>query len=193
MITIEPHIQALIFDCDGTLADSMPLHYEAWQETTADLGGHFPEQLFYDTAGVHSEEITRILNKQCGYNFDPQNTAADKEARFAQKIAHIQPVEPVIAIAKKYRDRRPMAVGSGGELPMVNRILDSIGMAGFFDTIVTAEQVPNGKPAPDIFLEAARRMNIEPQYCQVFEDGDSGIEAAHNAGMVVTDIRLWRD
>ncbi len=192
-MTIEPHIQALIFDCDGTLADSMPLHYEAWQETMAALGGHFPEQLFYDTAGMHSEAIARVLNQQYGYNFDPQTTAADKEARFAQKIAHIQPVEPVIAIAKEYRDRMPMAVGSGGELPMVRKILAAIDMTDFFDTIVTSEQVPNGKPAPDIFLEAARRMNIDPQYCHVFEDGDSGIEAAQNAGMAVTDIRLWRD
>lgn len=190
---IEPHIQALIFDCDGTLADSMPLHFEAWQETVAEVGGHFPEQLFYHTAGVHSEEITRILNKQCGYNFDPQTTAAAKEARFAQKIPHIQPVEPVIAIAKEYRGRLPMAVGSGGELPMVNRILEAIGMTDFFDTIVTAEQVPNGKPAPDIFLEAARRMRVEPRFCHVFEDGNSGIEAAQNAGMAVTDIRLWRE
>jgi len=190
---IEPHIQALIFDCDGTLADSMPLHYEAWQETVAELGGHFPEQLFYNTAGVHSEEIARILNKQCGYNFDPQTAAAAKEARFAQKIPHIKPVEPVIAIVKEYRGRLPMAVGSGSELPMVNRILESIGMTDFFDAIVTAEQVPNGKPAPDIFLEAARRMNVAPQFCHVFEDGDSGIEAAQNAGMAATDIRLWRE
>jgi beta-phosphoglucomutase family hydrolase len=190
---IKPHIQAIIFDCDGTLADSMPLHYEAWQETTAALGGHFPEQLFYDTAGIRSEEVTRILNQQYGYNFDPKATAIAKEARFAQKLDHIKPVEPVVTIAKKYRDRMPMAVGSGGELPMISRILNSIGMADFFDTIVTVDQVANGKPAPDIFLEAARRMNVEPQHCQVFEDGDSGIEAAKSAGMVVTDIRLWRD
>jgi beta-phosphoglucomutase family hydrolase len=186
---IEPHIQALIFDCDGTLADSMPLHYEAWRETLAELGGHFPEQLFYDTAGMHSEAITQVLNQQYGYSFDPRATVVAKETRFIQKISHIQPIEPVIAIAKAYRGRLPMAVGSGGELPIVRQVLAAIGLTDFFDTIVTSEQVPHGKPAPDIFLEAARRMNVEPRYCQVFEDGDSGLEAARRAGMVAVDIR----
>jgi beta-phosphoglucomutase family hydrolase len=190
---IEPHIQALIFDCDGTLADTMPLHYEAWQETMAALGGHFPQQLFLDTAGIRSEKIVQMLNDQYGYNFDPQTIATDKEARFAQKITHIRPIEPVVAITKAYRGRLPMAVGSGGELPMVRKILTAINLTDFFDTIVTSEQVSNGKPAPDIFLEAARRMKVQPQFCQVFEDGDSGIEAAHKAGMAVADIRLWRD
>jgi beta-phosphoglucomutase-like phosphatase (HAD superfamily) len=190
---IEPHIKALIFDCDGTLADTMPLHYEAWQETMAALGGHFPEQLFYDTAGMHNKAIARVLNQQYGYTFDPQTTAGAKEARFAQKIAHIRPIERVVAITKTYRGRLPMAVGSGGELPMVRQILAVIGLTDCFDAIVTSEQVPNGKPAPDIFLEAARRMKVEPQFCQVFEDGNSGLEAARRAGMAATDIRLWRE
>lgn len=190
-MAIEPHIRALIFDCDGTLADTMPLHYEAWQETMAPLGSVFPTELFYRTAGMQNSQIVGLLNNKLGLQLDPQTIAADKESRFERKLSAVRPVEPVVALAKKYRRQMPMAVGSGGELPMITKILASIGMDNFFDTVVTAEQVPHGKPAPDIFLEAARRMNIEPQYCQVFEDADSGLEAARQAGMAVFDVRLW--
>ena len=192
MITIEPHVQGLIFDSDGTLVDSMPLHYQTWREITQKEGTHFPEQLFYDLAGVPSDKITEILNEKFGYHMDPQKIAETKEQLFLEKyLPHATPIEPVVAIAKTYKGKLPMAVATGGIPAVVNSALKAIGMDGFFDAIVTSEDVAHGKPAPDTFLEAARRLKIEPEYCMVFEDSDMGIEAAKRAGMVAVDIRPW--
>jgi beta-phosphoglucomutase family hydrolase len=192
MITITPETQALIFDCDGTLADSMPLHYLAWQETVNTFGGQFPEKLFYDTGGMPSEQIVTILNEMFGYQFDPHQIAAEKETCFLQHVADIKPIQPVVAIAKEYHGRLPMAVATGGILNVAQHVLGAIGLASFFDTIVTREDVTHGKPAPDTFLEAARRLKADPRYCLVFEDSDAGLEAARRAGMQGIDIRPWR-
>ena len=193
MITIEPHIQGLIFDSDGTLVDTMPLHYRAWQELTETRGMHFPEALFYELAGVPSDKITEILNEKFGYQLDPQKTAEEKEQLFLKKyLPQAKPIEPVVAIAKAYKGKLPMAVATGGIPPVDHFAMKTIGLEDFFDAIVTSEDVQHGKPAPDTFLEAARRLNVEPQYCMVFEDSNMGLEAAKRAGMAGVDIRPWR-
>lgn len=192
MITIEPHIQGLIFDSDGTLVDTMPLHYQTWQEITEKEGAHFPEQLFYDLAGVPSDRLAEILNEKFGYHMDPKKIAIDKEQLFLEKyLPRAAPIEPVVAIAQKYKGKMPMAVATGGIPAVVNSALRSIGLDGFFDAIVTSEDVAHGKPAPDTFLEAARRLQVEPEFCLVFEDSDMGLEAANRAGMAAVDIRPW--
>ncbi len=193
MITIDSHIQGLIFDSDGTLVDTMPLHYQAWEEILAHYGAHFPEKLFYELAGVASDRIVEILNEKFGYTLDPKQTAAAKEALFLRNyLPHAQPIEPVIAIAKKYYGQLPMAVATGGVSTIVNTALQAIGLTGFFEAIVTSEDVTHGKPAPDIFLQAARRLKVDPAYCLVFEDSDLGLQAAQRAGMAGVDIRPWR-
>jgi beta-phosphoglucomutase family hydrolase len=193
MITIGLHIQGLIFDSDGTLVDTMPLHYQTWRDITEKEGTHFPEQLFYELAGVPSDKITEILNEKFGYHMNPQKIAVEKEQLFLEKyLPKATPIEPVVAIAKKYKGKLPMAVATGGIPPVVNFALKAIGMEDYFDTVVTSEDVEHGKPAPDTFLEAARRLNVNPQYCMVFEDSDMGIEAAKRAGMEAVDIRPWR-
>ncbi len=192
MITIEPHIKGLIFDSDGTLIDTMPLHYQAWQEQTQKMSAHFPEELFYELAGVPSDRITEILNEKFGYRLDPQKTTEEKERLFLKKyLSQAKPIDPVIAIAKAHKGRLPMAVATGGIPQVVTLALQVIGLDNFFDAIVTSEDVVNGKPAPDTFLEAARRLNVEPQHCMVFEDSDMGLEAARRAGMVGVDVRPW--
>ena len=192
MITIEPHIEGLIFDSDGTLIDTMPLHYLAWQETVQAVGAHFPEKLFYELAGVPSDKITEVLNEKFGYRLDPQSTAAEKERLFLKRyLPRAKPVEPVVAIAKANKGRLPMAVATGGIPQVVQSALRAIGLENFFDAIVTAEDVINGKPAPDTFLEAARRLKVDPTLCVVFGDSDLGLEAAERAGMAGIDIRPW--
>ena len=192
MITIEPHIQGLIFDADGTLIDTMPLHYLAWQKTVEVAGAHFPEKLFYELAGVPSDKIAEILNEKFGYQLDPQRTASDKERLFLESyLPKAKAIEPVVAIAKANKGRLPMAVATGGIPPVVQSALQTIGMDSFFDAIVTSEDVANGKPAPDTFLEAARRLKVEPTACIVFEDSDLGLEAAKRAGMTGIDVRPW--
>jgi beta-phosphoglucomutase family hydrolase len=191
MMNIKPNIKALIFDCDGTLADTMPFHYRAWQETLQPLGGEFPQKLFYDTAGMTSEQIVTILNERFGYQLEPQKTVTAKEARFAQLATTVTPIKPVTAIAWQYQGHLPMAVATGGVADGVKTTLEAIGMSNVFDTVVSREDVVNGKPAPDTFLEAARRLKVAPQDCLVFEDSDAGLEAARRAGMTGVDVRPW--
>jgi beta-phosphoglucomutase family hydrolase len=191
MITIKSNIKALIFDCDGTLADTMPFHYRAWQETLQPLGGEFPQKLFYDTAGMTSEQIVAILNERFGYRLDPQKIVPAKEIRFTQLATAIKPIKPVAALARQYHGRLPMAVATGGVADAVQTTLETIGMSNVFDTVVSREDVVNGKPAPDTFLEAARRLQVDPQDCLVFEDSEAGLEAARRAGMTGVDVRPW--
>jgi len=191
-LTVEPHVKGLIFDSDGTLIDTMPMHYLAWVEIIQAAGGEFPEKLFYDLAGVPSDRITEVLNEKFGYQLDPVETAARKEKLFVAKyLPGAKPIAPVIDIAEAYKGRLPMAVATGGIPPVVNKALKTMGKENFFDAVVTIKDVPRGKPAPDTFLEAARRIGVAPELCQVFEDSDAGLEAARRAGMVATDVRPY--
>lgn len=196
--SIEPHIKGLVFDADGTLIDTMPLHYLAWQQTIQSLGGHFPEPLFYELGGVPSARIVEILNETFGYSFDPAEITETKEQLYLDKyLPKVKPIEPVVAIANKYKGHLPIAVATGATQNVVQAALTSTGLRDMFDTIVGADDVENGKPAPDTFLEAARRLEVDPQYCLVYEDSDLGLEAAERAGMVGIDVRpyvnQWRN
>jgi beta-phosphoglucomutase family hydrolase len=190
--SLDPEIQGLIFDSDGTLVDTMPLHYMAWQDTLLTKGAQFPETLFYELAGVPSDKIVEILNREFTYSFDPKAVALEKEGIFLERyLPQARPIEPVVAIAQQYKNLLPMAVATGGILAVVSSALKAIGLTDFFDAVVTAEDVKHGKPAPDTFLVAAERLKVEPHACLVFEDSDLGLEAARRAGMVAVDIRPW--
>jgi len=190
MIPIEPHIQGLIFDCDGTLADTMPAHYLAWRDTVAAHGGQFSETLFYQTGGMPSTKIVELLNERFGYELNPQQIADEKEQLFFDRyLAQTQPIEPIVAVARHYRGQLPMAVATGGYRKVATRILKTIAVWDWFDALVPVEDVAHGKPAPGTFLEAAHRIGIDPTLCHAFEDSDLGIESARRAGMTVTDVR----
>lgn len=186
---INQNTKALIFDLDGTLADTMPTHYIAWKSTLSAYGIDFPENLFYSWAGRSSKKIVEMLNEMHGTNMIPEKVDHDKEQAFLSYIHTMKPIENVLNIAKKYHGILPMAIGTGGIPEVVNLTLKTIGADHLFDIIVTAHDVQNHKPAPDTFLLGAKRMGVEPQFCQVFEDANLGVEAAKSAGMMVTDIR----
>jgi len=189
---VDSHVKGLIFDSDGTLVDTMPLHYLAWVETVGRYNAHFPEPLFYELAGVPSDKIVAVLNEKFGYNLDPETIVREKEELFIKKyLPQAQPIAAVVDIARAHKGKMPMAVATGGIPAVVNNALETIGLAGFFDAVVTAIDVEHGKPAPDPFLEAARRIGVAPELCQVFEDSDAGLEGARRAGMVATDVRPW--
>ncbi len=186
---IEPGIKALIFDCDGTLVDTMGLHWDAWHEAFA-RNGHSVSQAFLDRyKGLLSEMIVEQVNRQYGCDIDPVTFSREKEAIALEMLDRTIPIEPVVAIARAHRNRLPMAVASNGIRPNVLKSLEAVGILDWFDTVLSVTDPVRPKPYPDMFLEAARRMGVAPGDCQVFEDGDAGLEAACAAGMYATDVR----
>ena len=183
-MTIPPgEFAAYIFDCDGTLADTMPLHYKAWGAALCEHKATFPEALFYELGGMRTEAIVELLNERHGYRMPPAETARRKEEFYVEMLAEIEPIEPVVAFAREVYGRLPMAVASGGLRHIVTRTLESLGILGLFDAVVCAEDYVNGKPAPDPFLVAAAKLGVEPAKCLVFEDTAIGEAAARAAGM----------
>jgi len=189
MVEIPPHIKGLVFDCDGTIADTMPLHYRAWVQAMKEYGAEFPETLFYEMAGVPTVRIIEILNEKFGYRIPVIEAADRKEDLYVELVPEALPIEPVVRLVRQFAGRLPMAVATGGNRMICTKTLNAIGLLELFQHIVTADDVAHGKPAPDIFLEAARRISVEPTACYAFEDGEPGIIAARAAGMTVIDIR----
>ena len=185
-------MEALIFDCDGTLADTMPAHYVSWQETLAPYGVAFPEERFWALGGWTAEAIVTLLAREQGLLVDPARVAAEKDLSYARHLPDVRPIPEVVRVALAHRGRLPMAVATGGTRSFCEEILRRIGVSGWFDAVVCAEDVPTCKPAPEIFLEAARRMGVAPARCRVYEDTDPGIEAARRAGMSWVDVRALR-
>jgi beta-phosphoglucomutase family hydrolase len=188
-IEIPDHVRGLVFDCDGTIADTMPLHYEAWVAALKEHGVEFPEAFFYELAGIPTARIIEILNERHGHDMPVQETADYKESLYQQLIPRVVPIEPVVVLVKEFAGKLPMAVATGGTQAICRKTLSSLGLLEYFQHIVTADDVKHGKPAPDIFLEAARRIGVPPGNCYAFEDGDLGIQSARDAGMTVVDIR----
>ena len=179
----------LVFDCDGTLADTMPLHFVAWNKTLTRYGIVFDEDRFYAMAGQPTTQIIRKLLAEQGIEADVATIAKEKEDAFLVELPNVKPIEPVVAIARQFRDSKPMGVGSGSNRNVVFQVLEHIGLADFFDAVVGAEDTKKHKPEPDVFLEVARQIQVAPAGCQVFEDADLGVEAAQRAGMACFDVR----
>jgi beta-phosphoglucomutase family hydrolase len=181
--------EGLVFDCDGTLADTMPLHFVSWQKTMARHGIDFDEDRFYSLAGQPTVQIIETLLTEQSLNGDPIEIANEKEQAFLDVLPQVQPIEPVVEIARRYRETHPMGVGSGSNHDVVVQVLKHIGLDDFFDAIVGAEDTERHKPEPDVFLKVAKLIKVEPDRCRVFEDADLGIEAARRAGMSWFDVR----
>ena len=190
MLPIPPGTAALLFDCDGTLADTMALHHAAWHETLLEHGVDLPRSFIDTHAGVPTHGIVAEVNKLWGTLLDGDEITDSKEARFAALIPQALPVEEVLATARAYFGKLPMAVASGGGRDMVHATLAAIDALDLFPVIITANDPVAPKPAPDVFLEAARQLGVPGDKCHVFEDGDPGIVAAQRAGMTYTDVRL---
>lgn len=194
---IEPvtwHLQdyaALLFDCDGTLADTMPLHYVAWRHVTEIHGLAFDEDRFYSMGGRPTRDILAMLATEASVEIDLDHAADLKEQVFIEQLPHVEAIDPVIAAVHRARGQVPIAVVTGGYHVVVRQILDQIGLLDCFDAIVASEDTTRHKPDPDPFLEAARQLGVPPQGCLVWEDSDLGIEAARRAGMDWIDVRSF--
>ena len=189
MIAINDNIKGLIFDLDGTLVDSMPVHFEAWQDLAKYAGFEFPEDYFYNLAGMPTIKIIKILCDKYKVDLDPTELVKIKEEAYYKRLDSVKIIEPVFDVAKRYFGVMPMSIGTGGKKEVSLRIIQALELDKYFDIMVSAEDVENHKPAPDTFLKCAELMNVLPEYCNVFEDGELGIQAAKTAGMFVTDIR----
>ena len=175
-----------IFDCDGTLVDSMPLHYRAWTASFRHHGAPFDwtENEFYAGAGVPDREIVAGLNAQHGCELDADRVHETKLEWFVRHLHELTAVEAVADLVREFHGRgEKIAVASGSDLSLVEPELKHVGLLDYFEIIVTPADVKRGKPAPDMFLLAAEKMGVNPVDCLVFEDGNAGIQAADAAGM----------
>lgn len=189
MLSFEP--RALIFDCDGTLADTMPSHFEAWLATMQRYGVAFSEDEFYAMGGWPTWQVADFLLGRTPPKtpVTPDQIVIEKEREFEESLGLIQPIEPVVEVARRHHRQLPMAVASGGLRRIVDAILQHLQILDLFETIVTCEDVTRHKPEPDIYLEAARRLGVAPELCLAYEDTDPGVQAAYAAGMQVVDVR----
>lgn len=184
--------EAVIFDCDGTLVDSMPAHFDAWCEALAayGAGGIFKEDVFFAMGGRPTRDIVVDLNSEYGLKLDPEAIALAKRAAFLTKLHKVELIDEVADFAKSLRGKVPLAVASGGSRYVVEKTLRLLGCSDWFDEVVTADDVVNGKPAPDIFLKAAQLLGVVPGKCLVIEDAEPGVKAAIAAGMAVVTIPM---
>ena len=184
--------KALLFDCDGTIADSMPLHYVAWKRALGEHGCEFPEDIFYAWGGMPAAEIIATLGRQQNIVMPIADVEHRKEALYYEMLSDLRAVPEVLAeIDRNWAlgaGKLPMAVVSGSTRDSVTRSLVALGLLDRFATLVCAGDYARSKPAPDPFLVAAQQLGVEPSACLVFEDTDMGIQAATAAGMASVKI-----
>jgi beta-phosphoglucomutase family hydrolase len=175
--------RAYLFDCDGTIVDSMPLHYIAWKKALGEWSCKFEEELFYAWGGRPVKEIIAALNEMQGLQMPVDAVAKRKELLYFELEDELKAIPEVIEHIEAQHGHIPLAVVSGSRRKSVLHSLSALGLVDKFDVLVCAEDYARGKPAPDCFLAAAERLGVEPKDCLVFEDTDMGIEAASAAGM----------
>ena len=182
------NFRAYLFDCDGTIADSMPLHYNAWRAVLADWNCEYPEEVFYSWGGKPVRKIIADLNKINGLKMPIEELATRKEGLYLAQIPQLHVIPEVLEHIEAEHGRIPFAVVSGSTRDSVVGSLSVLGLLDKFDTIVSAEDYKHGKPAPDGYLLAAERLGVAPADCLVFEDTEMGIEAATAAGMAFVKV-----
>ncbi len=188
-IKVQPKAKALIFDLDGTLSNSLPVHLATWNIVGEKYGFVFDPQILHEMTGRPTIEFAERVVEQYRLSADPHEIMLLKQTSFWTMAHLLQPVDKVVSIVKEYYGKLPMSVGTGAGRKSTQVQLETLDLLQYFDAVVTAEDVTSHKPKPETFLECARLMGVEPQFCQVFEDGVLGIEAAEKAGMMVTDVR----
>ncbi len=190
---ISPKAKGLIFDLDGTLVDTMPFHFKAWQTSANEHGMNMSKEFLQSLMGAPAAKIAEQLCLLHGISTDmPVESLVNKKAEnFMAQLNNAKPIDEVFDIVKEYHGKLPMAIGTGGNKKTVTQTLKHTGIGEYFEVVITANDVENHKPAPDTFLCCAELINVEPQFCEVFEDGDPGLKAAKAAGMIATDIREW--
>lgn len=189
MLPLPPgEFRAYLFDCDGTVADSMPLHYRAWSQAVGEWGCDFPEDLFYAWGGRTVADIIADLNATRGLLMPPAAVDERREGLYQQLLPQLTAVPEVLAHIEDAHGRVPFAVVSGGARASVSASLTVLGLLDRFDLMVCAEDYTRAKPDPEAFLLAAAGLGVAPEHCVVFEDTDLGVAAATAAGMACVRV-----
>jgi HAD superfamily hydrolase (TIGR01509 family) len=180
---------AYLFDCDGTIVDSMPLHFVAWTQALAEYGCHnFTEPFFYSMGGVPVEGVVQAINTRDGLSIPAAAFALRKEQLYYDLIHNLRPVPEVLEVIHASHGKLPFAVVSGSTRESVEKSLNALGILPLFATLVCAGDYTHGKPSPEPFLLAAQRLGVDPSRCLVFEDAEVGIQSATAAGMASVRI-----
>ena len=190
-LEINPKAKGLIFDLDGTLANTMPIHYIAWKNAASRYGIDFTTGLFMQLAGIPLYPTVEKLNQIFGKLIDPQEMGDLKEAEFEKNMQLTPEIKIVTDLVRANHGKIPMAVGTGGARRLALKTLEIIDLEEYIDVLVCSEDVQNYKPHPETFLRCAELMGVNPEDCQVFEDGALGIQAAQFAGMMVVDVTQY--
>lgn len=188
ILEVAPEIKGLIFDLDGTIADTMPIHYVAWRNAAARYGIDFSVELFEKLAGIPLYKTVEKLNELFNKNIDPQEMGDAKEAEYEASMHLAQPIEPVMDVIRQYHGKLPMAVGTGGCRYLSEKVMRIVGVDQYIDQLVSADEVSQHKPHPETFLKCAELIGVNPQDCLVFEDGILGMQAAKAAGMQAVNV-----
>jgi len=188
-LKIHPNAKALIFDLDGTLSDSLPVHIASWNAVCEKLNCTFDERILVEMTGAPTLSFAERIKREQNLEITAEELVVLKQQEFWKNINQIKPHDAVIDLMKSAHGKIPMSVGTGASRTSAMLQMKELGIDQLFDFIVTADDVDRHKPEPDTFLKCAELMGIEPKYCQVFEDGELGMQAAQTAGMFLTDVR----
>jgi beta-phosphoglucomutase-like phosphatase (HAD superfamily) len=184
----EREFKALLFDFDGTVADTMGAHLKAWNEGLALYNLTLSREQHQAWAGRPTRMIVQMLNEMHKIEIPVEKFLQDKEGLYFSSIKEVKEIVSVVEIIKYYHGKLPMGVVTGSRRKPVETTLNHLGLAPYFDTLVCAEDYQNGKPAPDCFLIGAERLGVEPKDCLAFEDAELGIQSAKNAGMACLKV-----
>lgn len=190
---------AIIFDCDGTLVETAPVYHQAYDTVFGRYGMEMPASWYFARTGLSAEALLREYAREFGLRLEPAALMEPLAEAYRDGLGDLRVIEVVVSVARRYHGQVPMAVASAGKRDIVEATLDATGISDLFEAVVTVDDVGGRtKPAPELFLEAARRLGVRPSDCTVFEDSDEGLEAARRAGMTATDVRIgyrpeWRE
>lgn len=191
MIKIPQQAKALIFDLDGTIANTMPNHFISWRKAVSPYGIDFNATLFMELTGMPRTATIEKLNEMFGTKMNPDKVGRVKEDHFKTLVNSTEEIVVVTDVIRKYHTILPMSIGTGSTKSGAKKTLEVINMQNYFEIVITADDILKHKPHPETFLKCAELMGVKPQNCVVFEDGILGMNAAEEAGMMVIDVNNY--
>ncbi|MEE2670334.1 MAG: HAD-IA family hydrolase [Bdellovibrionota bacterium] len=179
---------AIFFDLDGTLINSMPLHNQAWIDTFKENNVEVPLQFFFETAGMSSLRIVEIINERHGLQLNPEEVSRVKRDKYLIHLNQVEVVEKVIEIVKEYYGKRPLGIITGGSHEVVDQLLPKLGIDKYFDTVICSDDTKTGKDGKEPYMLATKNLNVSPEKSLFLDDGDVGLKGALSTGMDVIHV-----